>query len=165
MRNAEFVRLKVTMVDAWRGDWAPRNNPITPTELFDRRLDAALIAWLLSHYDTLREGYWPDVLPEEIPSHGGAWRHGWFENAVAWGALAKMRQEACGDDGVVMWLYYHDGEEIEDLARRFHQRDTTVCRRINKALAYCSGWKNKRQPYEVWRNNRKRLRSGKQGGS
>lgn len=153
MRNAEFSRLKVTMNDAWRGDWAPRNRPITPAELYDRRLDMALIAWLITHYDTLSGGYWPDTRPDEIPSHGGAWRHGWFENAITWGALAKMRQEACGPDGVVMWLYYHDNKDIDELAVRFRQRDTKVCRRINSALSYCSGWKERRMPYETFKNH------------
>ena len=150
MRNAAYVKLIVTQEEAWRGDYSPRENPITPQELYDRRLDCALTAWLLAHYDTLREGYWPDIKPEEIPSHGGAHRHGWFENAIMYGAMVKIRQESCGFDGCLLWLFYHDNKGTEDMAQRFNQTEDRIIKRINRALKYCAGWKNKRRGYRDW---------------
>ncbi len=130
-RNAEFIELVVTR------DEAIAEAP-TPADLTKRRLCPVLAAWVVVHYDTMADGTWPEVQPEQIPSHGGAYRHGPFEMPVLYAAEISSRVKECGDDGAMLWAYYHDGLPPAD------------CRRINRALAYCSGWRHKRRGYSDW---------------
>ena len=131
MRNREFQDLDVTR------DEAIAETPV-PADLTDRKLCAILVAWVVVHYDSLADGHWPEVRPEEIPAHGGAYRHGPFEMPCMYAAEISCRVKECGRDGAMLWAYYHDGRPPED------------CHRINRALAYCSGWRRKRRGYSDW---------------
>jgi len=155
--------LLVTREQAQVGDYyTQRERPITPGELFDRRLDPCCIAWLMVYYDDIMQGggTWPGVRPEEIPSHSGAHRHGWFEIPVTYCAMMRDRLEKCGFDGVLAWFYYHGDEEgklweTEELARRFHYPEQSIIRRINSCLRYCSGWKERRRTYKEFTSQHK----------
>lgn len=100
-------------------------------------------AWLILHYHSLQDGHWPEVRPEEIPSHGRAYHHGPQEIPAIWAAEISSRIKECGDDGALLWEYYGDNDEPWTPAPEQH-------RRINRALAYCSGWRRKRLYYREW---------------
>jgi len=50
----------------------------------------------------------------------------------------------------LLWLFYHDNKGTEDMAQRFNQTEDRIIKRINRALKYCAGWKNKRRGYRDW---------------
>lgn len=100
-------------------------------------------AWLILHYNSLRDGHWPEVLPEEIPTHGGAYHHGPQEIPAIWAAEISSRIAECGRDGELLWRYYGDSDEPWTPAPEQN-------RRINRALQYCSGWRRKRRKYTDW---------------
>ena len=95
-------------------------------------------AWLIVHYESLHDGSWPEVRPEEIPSHGGAFHHGPQEIPCIFAAEISARIKECGHDGLLLWGYYEYEEPPGD------------ARRINRALEYCSGWRRKRRSYRDW---------------
>ena len=100
-------------------------------------------AWLILHYGSLRDGHWPEVLPEEIPTHGGAYHHGPQEIPCIYAAEISVRIKETGRDGDLLWAYYGDSDEPVIPAPEQN-------RLINRALEYCSGWKRKRRVYQDW---------------
>ena len=109
------------------------------------RMSMLASAWLIQHYkEDLHNGVWPEVRPEEIPAHGGAFHHGPQEMPGMFAAEISVRMRECGRDGLALLEYYSTGERLTDN------------RTLNKTLEYCSGWRRKRQPYVVWCNNMKR---------
>lgn len=100
-------------------------------------------AWLILHYNSLRDGHWPEVRPEEIPSHGGAYHHGPQEIPAIWAAEISARIKECGRDGDLLWRYYGDNDDPFVPAPEQN-------RVINRALEYCSGWRRKRRCYRDW---------------
>jgi len=101
-------------------------------------------AWLILHYKSLHDGHWPEMRPEEIPTHGGAYRHGPQEIPAIWAAEISVRVKECGDHGQLLWRYYGDNDETWTPAPEQHSY-------INSALAYCSGWRRKPWYYPEWR--------------
>jgi len=164
MRNAEACVPKVTRYEAMRGDYISfaGDRPITPADLYIRNLDEYLVAWFLVHYESIIKGggTWPDVRPEEIPSHGGAFRYAFFDTTMQCVAIVTGRiDKKCGFDGRLARLYYEgdvNGKqwETDELARRFRRRESAICKRINNVLDYCSGWKEKTISYEEFTSHR-----------
>lgn len=118
----------------------------TREERGDRRYPVTSMkcaAWLILHYQSLRDGHWPEVLPEEIPSHSGAYQHGPQEIPCVWAAEISTRVNECGRDGELLLAYYGDNDV--PLVPSPEQN-----RLINRALEYCSGWKRKRREYREW---------------
>jgi len=99
-------------------------------------------AWLFLHYESLHDGHWPEVMPEEIPSHGGAFHHGPQEIPAIYAAEISARAKECGRDGELLWKCYGDNEETV-APEQFE--------RINQALLYCSGWIRQPVMYSEWR--------------
>ena len=107
----------------------------------DRRTRMLCVAWILANYDTLRDGYWPEVRVEEIPSHGGRFKHSWQEVPIIYAAEWSKRVEGCGADGEACWNYYRGG-----------QLDETMAPRIERALRYCATWSRRNRNYRDWCN-------------
>ena len=155
MRNAEFATLNITRDEATLA-CSETGQPITPMDVNQmwrargdegRRLRLLVTAWLIAYYEALQEGTWPEVMPESIPTHGGAFHHGPQEIPAIYAAEISVRIKGCGRDGALCWRYYQ-GEPVA--------LDDDSCWQINKALSYCSGWSRKKQPYRVWGNHHKR---------
>ena len=154
-RNApEFAVLDVTRDEAYFCT-SETGGPITPADISSiwlakgegaMRPKLKVTAWLIANYETMRDGNWPDVRPEEIPTHGGYWRHGPQEMPGMYAAEVWSRIQQCGEDGFLCWLYYQ-GEKVA--------LTPDVCRRINRALRYCSGWARRRVPYKLWCQHRR----------
>ena len=152
--------LLITREDAIAAD-SPTGGPIEPHTIGDmwrakgedakyKRMLAS--AWLIVHYESLRDGSWPEVRPEEIPSHGGAFHHGPQEIPCIFAAEISARIKACGFDGVLLVAHYQYGEPPGD------------ARRINRALQYCGGWVRKRRSYEDWYSRHYKARGVKIDG-
>ena len=109
----------------------------------DKREKMLASTWLILHYESLHDGHWPEVMPEEIPSHGGAYHHGPQEIPAIFAAEISSRIKECGRDGQLLWDYYGDRDEPWNPAPE-------QFRRINRALEYCSGWRRKRRMYKDW---------------
>jgi hypothetical protein len=145
----EFAVLYVTRDEAVMVT-SETGGPITPADVSSmwlakgesgRLLQRRVTAWIIANYETMRDGTWPDVRPEEIPSHGGFFRHAPYEMPGMYAAEVWKRINACGPDGELCWRYYQ-GEPTE--------LSEANCKRINRALAYSSGWVRKRVSYKEW---------------
>jgi len=135
--------------------------PITPDDFRGRKVDPALFAWLVTHYDTLHDGYWPDLKIEEVPTREGAYSGSWQRNPSEWAAETMIRKDKCGFRGTLMWLYYHDGMNTEEMARKFNMRETKVIKDINIAVRYCSGRNFRRITIEQYANHSLKRNGGK----
>jgi hypothetical protein len=117
-------------------------------------------AWLILHYADIMDsgGCWPEITPEEIPTHSGHCSDGWFVNPVMWAAEISTRVDECCQhgrpDGNMLWLYYRDGEPIGKLAGKYGMDEERVCKAINRALRYCSGKDRRPMDYESWCQHR-----------
>jgi len=107
-----------------------------------KQLRMRVAAWLIVHYEeSLRNGYWPEMSPDKIPTHSGHVSDGWFVNQVDWAIEISYRVSQCGGDGELCWRYYR-GEPVE--------LTPGTCERINRALLYCAGLYRRKITYKMW---------------
>jgi len=152
----EFAVLYVTRDEAC-ATTSETGGPITPADIASmwqakgeggRLLSQRVTAWIVANYETMRDGTWPDVKPEEIPSHGGGFHHSPHEMPCMYAAEVWKRIQECNIDGELCWAYYQG---------RVVTLTPDVCRRINRALAYSAGWTRKRVSYKEWCGHRFKL--------
>ena len=166
-RNSpEFAVLDVTRDEAILTT-DETGQPITPAGISSmwrakgpsgKRTRMRVTAWVIANYDTMRDGNWPDVRPEEIPTHGGFFKHAPHEMPCIYAAIVSRRVYGCGEVGLMCWAYYNEGFTLKWLAGKYSMTEQDVCKCINQVLDYCATWTERRRSFKDWKNRNYKMR-------
>lgn len=129
----------------------------------DMVFDRPCVEWVWENYHMLSSGIWPGSDPSgytDVPGHIKHGTHAPFETPVLVAAEVAIRVKRCGLDSYLVEEKYIGLKSEEEIAKDRHLSFDDVCRRINKALWYCSSgrtprWistrKHQGQTYEEWK--------------
>lgn len=111
------------------------------------------ICWLLSNIRELRIGVWPpnpegksSYTDPKIVVKGGEYK-AYTENIGAIAGTVERRLLKTSMDGALAYLVYSDQLDYRWVARMFHMNETQVKARVNRAISYCVGRRDKRRLY------------------
>ncbi len=129
-------------------DWfAPSDIKYCPTQ----------VHWIMEHLLMMEDGRWPlaysTMLPAE-PSNRQPSGNASFEQVKAITADVTKRLSACGTDGILAYRVLSCHWEKEDLAKLMSTDIEKIDRSIERAIRYCSGWKQRTQSYENYIKHR-----------
>lgn len=109
--------------------------------------------WLIENLEILRRGSWPPGGDTGNVFRKQRTNRAYFETPAIICAEIETRLEATGADGIMCKLLYCLDESELVIAKQFNIPADKVWRRINRALAYMSGWKRKGS-YREWISQR-----------
>lgn len=132
----------------------------SPYKIRYRRLE---VIWILNHIRQLRIGDWPpdpdrssSYTDAHLAKNRGEYK-AYVENVVSILGMVERRLLKTGMDGAMAYLVYAGGLGYGEVGKMFHLSSEQVIERVDNAISYCEGKKDKPMSYEDYKFGRARL--------
>ena len=122
-----------------------------PHEIY---FSAPQIIFILENLELLEAGQYPRQVtgyidqPDVLNFRVG--RSGRFTRPVEIAAEVNIRVKTCGYDGALLRGRFQFDQSVTELSEQYQKPEWVIYMRISRALRYCSGWKRRQIPYNLW---------------
>jgi len=116
------------------------------------RFNKEQIIWILKYLVLLIQGYWPPCGNALVRS--GLQGRAYFETSIIIASEIEFRLKALGDDEFIIRDRFcpkqgaDEGDDIWMLAKKYHQEEGEIRKRIKRGLAYMAGFSRKKISYK-----------------
>ena len=121
----------------------------------EKFLDEDMVRWVIFHARDMRSGHWPDSGGAEWPPLTiNKFRPELGNQAQSVWITVSSRLEKTGIDGLLAKVIYGIGDGYDMAGKHISETARQVVDRVDCAIEYCAGRKEKKETYQSFRDRR-----------